>query len=86
MAEAGFPGAEAYTFFGLAAPAGTPAPIIARLNSLLNGGLQDPDVRANLAKAGTEAKAGSPADFATFIATQHRRWVEVAKAAGVKID
>jgi tripartite-type tricarboxylate transporter receptor subunit TctC len=86
MAEAGFPDAEAYTFFGLAAPAGTPAPIIARLNSLLNEGLQDPEIRANLAKAGTEAKAGSPADFTAFITAQHRRWVEVAKAGGIKID
>jgi len=86
MAEAGVADAEAYTFFGLAAPAGTPASIIARLNGLLNEGLQAADIQANLAKAGTEAKAGSPADFAAFIATQHRRWVEVGKAAGVKID
>ena len=86
MAEAGVADAEAYTFFGLAAPAGTPAPIIARLNGLLNEGLQAPDIQANLAKAGTEATAGSPADFAAFIATQHRRWVEVGKAGGVKID
>jgi tripartite-type tricarboxylate transporter receptor subunit TctC len=86
MAEAGVADSDAYTFFGLVAPAGTPAPIIARLNALLNEGLQASDIQANLAKAGTEAKPGSPADFAAFIATQHRRWVEVGKAAGVKID
>jgi tripartite-type tricarboxylate transporter receptor subunit TctC len=86
MAEAGYPDAEAYTFFGLAAPAGTPAPILARLNAVLNEGLQSADIRANLVKAGTEAKPGSPADFADFIAAQHRRWVEVGKAGGVKID
>ncbi len=86
MAEAGVADADAYTFFGLVAPAGTPAPIIARLNALLNEGLQASDIQANLAKAGTEAKPGSPADFAAFIATQHQRWVEVGKAAGVKID
>ena len=86
MAEAGFADSEAYTFFGLAAPAGTPAPIIARLNALLNEGLQASDIRANLAKAGTQAKPGSPADFAAFIATQYRRWVEVGKAANVRVD
>jgi len=86
MAEAGVADADAYTFFGLVAPAGTPTPIITRMNAILNEGLQAPDIRANLAKAGTEAKIGSPADFAAFIATQHRRWVEVGKAANVVID
>jgi tripartite-type tricarboxylate transporter receptor subunit TctC len=86
MAEAGVADADAYTFFGLVAPAGTPAPIIAQMNSILNEGLQAPEIRANLAKAGTEAKVGTPADFAAFIATQHRRWLEVGKAANVVID
>ena len=86
MAEAGYPDGEAYTFFGLVAPAGTPAPIITQLNGLLNEGMQAKDIQANLAKAGTESKPGSPADFAAYIAAQHRKWVEVGKAANVKID
>ncbi|MGA7487087.1 MAG: tripartite tricarboxylate transporter substrate binding protein, partial [Xanthobacteraceae bacterium] len=86
MAEAGVPEAEANTFFGLVAPAGTPASIIAKLNSAMNEGMQAPDIQAKITSLGTEARPGSPADFAAFIAAQHRKWVEVGKAAGVKID
>jgi tripartite-type tricarboxylate transporter receptor subunit TctC len=86
MAEAGYPGAEANTFFGLVAPAGTPAAIVTRLNALLNEGLVTSEIKANLTKAGTEVNPGSPADFAAFIAVQHKRWLEVGKAAGVKVN
>jgi tripartite-type tricarboxylate transporter receptor subunit TctC len=86
MAEAGYADAEAYTFFGLVAPAGTPAPIIARLNALLNEGMQASDIQANLAKIGTESQPGSPADFAAYIATQHRKWLDVGKAADIRIN
>jgi tripartite-type tricarboxylate transporter receptor subunit TctC len=86
MAEAGYPGAEANTFFGLVAPAGTPAAIITRLNALLNEGLVTSEIKANLTKAGTEVNPGSPADFAAFIAVQHKRWLEVGKAANVTIN
>ena len=86
MAEAGYPGAEANTFFGLVAPAGTPAAIIKRLNALLNEGLLTSDIKANLTKAGTEVNPGSPADFAAYVAVQHKRWLEVGKAAKVQIN
>jgi tripartite-type tricarboxylate transporter receptor subunit TctC len=86
MAEAGYPGAEANTFFGLVAPAGTPAAIVKRLNALLNQGLQTSEIKANLTKAGTEVNPGSPADFAAYIAVQHKRWLEVGKAANVQIN
>ena len=86
VTEAGYPGAEANTFYGLVAPAGTPAPIIARLNALLNEGLMTSEIKANLTKAGTEVNPGSPADFAAYVAAQHKRWVEVGKAAGVSIQ
>ena len=86
MAEAGVAGAEAYTFFGLVAPAGTPAPITTRLNALLSEGMQAKDIQANLAKVGTESKPGSPAEFAAYIAAQHRKWLAVGKAANVTIN
>lgn len=86
VAEAGYPGAEANTFFGLVAPAGTPEAIITRLNTLLNEGLRDAAIEAKLAKSGVILDPGSPAEFAAFIATQHARWVEVGKAAGITID
>jgi tripartite-type tricarboxylate transporter receptor subunit TctC len=86
MAEAGVADAEANTFFGLVAPAGTPAGIIDKLNAAMNEGMQASDTQAKITALGTEAKPGSPADFAAFIAAQHRKWTEVGKAAGVKID
>ena len=86
MAEAGVADAEAYTFFGLVAPTGTPAPIITRLNTLINEGLRTPEIQTSLTKAGSEVHTGSPADFSAYVATQHRRWVEVGKAAHVTID
>jgi tripartite-type tricarboxylate transporter receptor subunit TctC len=86
LAELGFPNAEADTFYGLVAPAGTPANIIALLNSALNEGMQSPEIQGLLAKIGAEAKPNAPEDFAAYIATQLRRWVEVGKAAGVTIN
>jgi tripartite-type tricarboxylate transporter receptor subunit TctC len=86
MAEAGVTGAEAYTFFGLVAPAGTPTAITTRLNTLLSEGMQAKDIQANLAKVGTESKPGTPAEFAAYIAAQHRKWLEVGKAANVTLN
>ncbi|MPZ55123.1 MAG: tripartite tricarboxylate transporter substrate binding protein [Rhizobiales bacterium] len=86
MAEAGVPDCEANTFFGLVAPAGTPAGIVARLNVAMNEGMQQPEVQKRINALGTTATAGTPADFAAYIALQHKKWVEVGKAAGVKIQ
>jgi tripartite-type tricarboxylate transporter receptor subunit TctC len=86
MAEAGVADAEANTFFGLVAPAGTPASIVNRINAAMNEGMQTPDVQKLLSNVGTESKPGSPADFAAYVAAQHKKWVEVGKAAGVRIN
>ncbi len=86
MAEAGVAGAEANTFFGLVAPAGTPPGIIAQLNGAMNEGMQAPEIQTMLANVGTEAKPGSPQDFAAYIAEQHRKWLEIGRIAGVKLD
>jgi len=86
LAEAGVPDAEANTFFGLVAPARTPASIIRRINSAMNEGLQTPEVQKVITNAGSEAKPGTSEDFAAYIAVQHRKWKEVGKAAGVIIN
>jgi tripartite-type tricarboxylate transporter receptor subunit TctC len=86
LAELGIPNAEADTFYGLVAPVGTPANIISAVNGALNTGMQSTEIQNLLAKVGAEAKSNSPEEFATYIAVQHRRWTEVGKAAGVKID
>ena len=86
MAEAGVDNAEANTFLGLVAPAGTPADIVTRINAAINEGMQSPDIRNVVISAGSEIKAGSAADFAAYIAAQHRKWLEVGKAANVHIN
>src|SRR5262245_10430810 len=85
-AEIGVPNAEANTFFGLVAPTGTPAKIIKTLNEALNEGMKAPEIQNLISNVGSESKPNSPEEFAAYIALQHRKWVEVGKAAGVKID
>ena len=86
MAEAGIANAEANTFFGLVAPAGTPANIVLMLNETLNEGMQLPQMQPLIGNAGSEPKPNSPEEFAAYIALQNSKWVEVGKAAHVKID
>jgi tripartite-type tricarboxylate transporter receptor subunit TctC len=85
MAEAGVPDCEANTFFGLVAPAGTPADIIRKLSDAVNESLATPEMQKSITGLGSEAKPNSPEEFAAYIATQHKKWVEVGKAANVKI-
>ena len=86
MIEAGVPGYEVTTFNGVAAPAGTPDAIVARLNAAINEGLVAPEMQETIAKLGAVAVPGSAADFAAFIAGEERKWAAVAKAANIRID
>jgi len=85
MAEAGVPDCEANTFFGLVAPAGTPAAIIKKLSVVMNEGLATPEMQKTITNLGSEAKPNTPEEFAAYIATQHKKWVAVGKAAHIKI-
>ena len=85
MAEAGVPDCEANTFFGMVAPAGTPADIVAKLNAAMNEGMQQTEVQKRITALGSTANSGTPAEFAAYIAIQHKKWVDVGKAAGVRI-
>ena len=86
MMEAGVPDYEVTTFNGIAAPAGTPAPIIAKLNAAINEGLLTATTRETLAKLGAVASTGSPEEFASFIAAELAKWKSVAQKANVKIE
>jgi tripartite-type tricarboxylate transporter receptor subunit TctC len=86
MIEAGVPDYEVTTFNGVLAPAGTPAEIVAALNAAINEGLAAPEMQASLEKLGAVWSPTSPAQFADFIAAETRKWSNVAKAAGIKID
>jgi tripartite-type tricarboxylate transporter receptor subunit TctC len=85
MTEAGIPDCEANTFFGLVAPAGTPAAIINKLSTVMNDGLATPEMQNTITNLGSEAKPNTPEEFAAYIAIQHRKWMAVGKAANVKI-
>jgi tripartite-type tricarboxylate transporter receptor subunit TctC len=79
------PSYEASTWFGVGAPKATPAEIVDKLNKELNAGLADPKVKARLADLGGTL-AGSPADFAKFIADETEKWAKVIRAANIKVD
>jgi tripartite-type tricarboxylate transporter receptor subunit TctC len=85
-AEEGIAQCEANTFFGLVAPRGTPADIVDKLNKAINEELSTSAVRTAVAALGSEVIQNTPAEFAAYIAVQSKRWAEVGKAAGVKIN
>jgi tripartite-type tricarboxylate transporter receptor subunit TctC len=86
FAEAGLPRYDAYFWSGLVAPAGTPAAVIAKLNSMLVRALNAPDAHDALMRQGLEPAATTPQQFAAFIASEIERWGRVAKASGAKLD
>ena len=86
IAESGVPGFEATSWFGLLAPAGTPAPIIAKLNASVLKALADPEVKKKLVEQGAEPNGETPEQFAAFIKAETVKWGEVVKRSGAKID
>jgi tripartite-type tricarboxylate transporter receptor subunit TctC len=86
IAESGYQGFEASTWYGLLAPAGTPAAIVARLNAEVNRVLMTPEVRDRLASEGGEALGGSPEQFAAFLKAEHAKWGRVVKESGAKAE
>ena len=85
IAEAGVPGYEAVTWFGLLAPAGTPREIVTRLHAEVVRALQDPAVKKRFIDDGAEpTPSGSPEDFAALIRTEIAKWAKVIKDAGIK--
>lgn len=84
--EAGFKGFDANTWFGLAAPAGTPANVIVRLNTEVNRVLKMPDVREKIRAEGGDVLGSTPEAFGTLIKDDLVRWGKVVKESGAKVD
>jgi tripartite-type tricarboxylate transporter receptor subunit TctC len=78
------PGYETSSWFGIGAPAGTPAEIIDKLNRETNAGLADSTIRARLANMGCMELTGSAADFGKLIADETQKWGKVIRDAGIK--
>ena len=85
-AEAGLPDYVLASWFGLAAPAGTPREIIDRVNAEARKALAGADVREALAKLGLEPGGNSPQEYAAMIADELVRWRHAVKATAIKID
>lgn len=86
MREAGIEGYEATSWLGLAAPGGTPAPVVDKLNAVANEVLKSPAVREQLEKQGLTVIAGTPQDAARFLRTEVERWGKAVKNSGAKPD
>lgn len=86
IAESGYPGFEVQSWFGLAAPAGTPKEVLAKLNAALNKALGAPDIKQRLNDMLATPAPGSSDDMRQFVASQIQSWREVVKASGAKAE
>jgi tripartite-type tricarboxylate transporter receptor subunit TctC len=86
MAEAGLPGFDISTWFGLMAPAGTPPEVVARWNAEIVKALNAPDVREKMLAQGAEPAPTTPAEFAAFIARERDKYAKIVTASGAKVD
>ena len=86
IAEAGVPGYEATSWFGMFAPAGTPAPVLAKLNAAIVKVLAQPDVKKKIDEQGAEVYSETPEQFAAFIQAESVKWGKVVKESGASLD
>ncbi len=86
MIEAGVPGYESSTWYGVVAPRATPPEIVTRLSQEIVAMLGQPEVRERIAAEGAEAVGNTPAEFGAFIEAEIAKWSKVIRAAGVRGD
>jgi tripartite-type tricarboxylate transporter receptor subunit TctC len=86
LVESGYPDFVLDAWTGVVAPAGTPAPIVEKLNTAINTALKTPAAQASLAKFSAIAKSGTPDDFKKFLADQTQKWGAIVKLANARID
>jgi tripartite-type tricarboxylate transporter receptor subunit TctC len=86
IAESGYPGFEALAWNGIMVPAGTPLPVIGKLNVEINAILRDPDVVAKMNAQGFDLIGGTPEDFGKLIRRETDTWAPVIGKVGLKID
>ena len=86
VAEAGVPGFENVTWYGLFAPVKTPAEVVTKLNAQVVQILSDPEMAQRLASQGAEPRSTTPDELARFMRVEFERWKKVIKAAGIKLE
>jgi tripartite-type tricarboxylate transporter receptor subunit TctC len=84
--EAGLPGFEVTTWYGVLAPAGTPRPIIDRLNGELRRAMSAPDFQPRLADLATEPRTGTPEEFSAYLREEIAKWADVIRKAGIRAE
>jgi tripartite-type tricarboxylate transporter receptor subunit TctC len=84
--EVGLPGVYASSWYGLMAPAGTPRPIIDKLNAQANEVLQSADMKRRMAEFGAEIGGGTPEEFGQFIVSEIKRYESIVRLSGAKLD
>ena len=82
--ESGLPTVVGYGWYGLMAPAGTPAAIVRRLNAETNAAIGDADVRKKAEAAGLQLRGGTVAEFRAFLDNEAKKWSQVIKAANIQ--
>ncbi|MFO1413368.1 MAG: tripartite tricarboxylate transporter substrate binding protein [Burkholderiales bacterium] len=86
LAESGYPGFEVASFFGVLAPAGTPADVIAKLATDLAAVMESPEVREKFAQQSAEANVRGPEAFGRFLVAEREKWSDIVKRSGAKVD
>jgi len=86
VAEAALPGYEAVLHYGIVAPAGTPQPIIEKLNAAMRAALAEDDVRARIVADGAEPVLTTPAEYAADIDAEETKWSAIVKMSGAKVE
>ena len=86
VAEAGLPDFEVTTWYGVLAPAGTPRPVVARLNGELVKILYSPDMKDKLSAIGTDPVTSTPEEFAAYLRQETAKWADVVRKAGLNAD
>ncbi len=85
-AEMGLPAVEAENWYGIVAPAATPPAIVARLNATIVAALGSPQVREKLVPIGAVLVGNSPDEFRAYILSEEKKWAEVARVSGAKLE
>ena len=86
IAESGYPGFEALAWNGVLVVAGTPRPIVARLNTEMNAILKEPEMRQKMQGFGFDLVGGTPEEFGALISGETAQWAPVIKKVGLKVD
>ena len=86
IAESGYKGFDVSTWYGVMAPAGTPANVVTTLNTEINKLLATPEMKAAIHAQGAEPLAMSPAEFSKQLNTEYTQWKGIVEASGVKIE